>query len=172
MFEEFVGEKDDQTAIFKPHAAVQNSLTSRNKRQGKKTLSSGTVSHLVCGFMKKLKQNASGAGFGFLPPWQAEGSGSNVVFGNDGLLSARVRSLVAVFGKKVVLEMESSTYKSHADEWNAKASIGIGPFKFSANGGQSHFTEHTTGNRTTLTIEDTSTDPQIIGVNLSFPGLE
>ncbi|WP_047547504.1 hypothetical protein [Psychroserpens sp. Hel_I_66] len=123
------------------------------------------------GFMKKLAANADGSGFGFLPPWQAKGSGSNVVFGNNGILSARVRGLVVVFGKKVVLEMDSSTYQSAASSWNASTSVSIGPFTFSANAGSSSFTEHTTGNRTTLTIEDTSTDPQIIGVNLAFPGM-
>ncbi|MFT4535351.1 MAG: hypothetical protein ACI9P5_002717 [Saprospiraceae bacterium] len=124
------------------------------------------------GFMKKIAKNASGSGFGLLPPWQASGSGENVVFGNNGILSARVRNLVAVFGKEVSIEMDSSTYESHASSWASAASVGIGCFSFSANAGGSNFSAKTTGSRTTVTIKDTSTDPQIIGVNLAFPGTD
>jgi len=123
------------------------------------------------GFMAKLAQNTAGSGFSFLTPWTAQGSGSNTVFGSNGLLSCRVRSLLAVTGLSVSITMQSSTYKSVASQWKTAAGLRIGCFSFSGYGGANNFKENTTGNTTTVTINDTSTDPQIIGAVLAFPGL-
>jgi hypothetical protein len=123
------------------------------------------------GFMAKLARNTAGSGFSFLTPWQAQGSGSNTVFGENGLLSCRVRSLLAITGLSVSVTMQSSTYKSVASQWKTAAGLRIGCFTFKGYGGASNYKENTTGNTTTITINDTSTDPQIIGAVLAFPGL-
>ncbi|ADB40242.1 hypothetical protein [Spirosoma linguale] len=123
------------------------------------------------GFMTKLAKNEAGSGFSFTPPWQAKGNGSNTVFGENGLLSCRVRSLVAVTGLSVTITMSSSTYNSVASEWAAASSLNIGCFSFSGYAGGSNYSVSTTGNQTTITINDTSTDPQIIGAVLAFPGI-
>ncbi len=123
------------------------------------------------GFMAKLARNTDGSGFSFLPPWQAMGSGDKTVFGANGLLSCRVRSLVAVTGLSVSITMKSSTYSSVASSWQASAGLRIGCFSFSGYAGNSNFKATSTGNLTTVTINDTSTDPQIIGAVLAFPGL-
>lgn len=124
------------------------------------------------GFMSKLAKNTAGSGFSFLPPWQAQGAGTNTVFGANGLLSCRVRSLVAVTGLTVSITMKSSTYNSVASSWQAAAGLRIGCFSFNGYAGGSNFSATTTGNLTTVTIKDTSTDPQIIGAVLAFPGLD
>src|SRR5205085_9609959 len=123
------------------------------------------------GFMKKLATNLSGSGFSLLPPWQATGTGNNIVFGNNGVLSARVNSLVAVFGKTVEITMQSSTYNSIASQWQTAANLNVGCFSFSGSAGGSNFKAETAGNLTKLTIKDTSSDPQIIGVTLAYPGI-
>jgi hypothetical protein len=123
------------------------------------------------GFMGKLARNIDGSGFSLLPPWQAQGSGPNTVFGENGLLACRVRNLVAVTGLSVEVTMNSSTFNSVASNWKAAAGLRIGCFSFSGYAGSDKYKESTTGNMTTITIEDTSTDPQIIGAVLAFPGL-
>jgi hypothetical protein len=125
------------------------------------------------GFMSKLAKNTDdgSSGFQLLPPWKATGAGSNVVFGQNGLLNSRVRSLVAVMNKTVTITMSSGTYNSYASQWSTAASLSIGCFSFSGYAGGSNYHVSTTGNMTTITIKDTSTDPQIIGLQLAFPGV-
>jgi hypothetical protein len=123
------------------------------------------------GFMAKLAKGDGNSGFSLLPPWQAQGSGTNTVFGANGLLSCRVRSLVAVTGLSVSITMKSSTYQSVASEWKTAAGLRVGCFTFSGYAGGDNYKESTTGDTTTITINDTSTDPQIIGAVLAFPGL-
>lgn len=122
------------------------------------------------GFLKNLAQNKQGAGYQLASGWKATGGPPNAAFGKDGLVSAMVASLVLVSRPRVTITMSASTYQRNQQKIGACGGISIGPFSFGGSGGRETDFKRTTNGTTSYTFESTSTDPQIIGVSVGFPG--
>lgn len=124
------------------------------------------------GLMRQLAKNTDGSGAKLTPPWRPKGTGSNVAFGEDGLLPTRITGLVVVYKPSYTLTMSNNTYTKHETEIRAALDIGIGPFTFGGSGGHTNIDIDTTGDRTVMKNISTSDDPLIIGVTVGFPGID
>ncbi|MET0401119.1 MAG: hypothetical protein ABW123_01895 [Cystobacter sp.] len=123
------------------------------------------------GFLKNLAQNTSTGGYQLSDGWTATGSGDNTAFGMNGLVSTNVASLILVYKPKVTVTMSQQTYQRNYEKIQASGGISIGPFSFGGSGGtEKDFTVKTNGS-TSFTVESTSSDPQIIGAGVGFPGV-
>lgn len=116
-------------------------------------------------------QGTGGEGYTILSPWVANGE-KNSLFGKDGILKARVAELVVVYQPSFEIKMSSSTFKQNYQKFEAGGGLRIGPFHFGGSGGHESDYVHTTSDGTTFKGESTSEDPLIIGVLVSFPGVD
>ncbi len=127
------------------------------------------------GFMRQLAKGSGPDGTGWVinPPWVPKGGkGSSSLFGQYGLLSARVSGLLVAYQPSFSLTMSESTYQKNSKTITASTGLRIGPFHFGGSGGHTDTYTHETNNKDTFTGGSTSTDPLIIGVTLAFPGVD
>lgn len=127
------------------------------------------------GFMRQLAKGSGPDGTGWVinPPWVAKGAkGSSSLFGQYGLLSARVSGLLVAYQPSFSLTMSESTYQKNYQKIEAGGGLRIGPFHFGGHGGHESTYTHETNNKDTFTGGSTSTDPLIIGVTVAFPGVD
>jgi hypothetical protein len=122
------------------------------------------------GFMKDLA-TGGGQGYTIASPYRATG-GANALFGQGGLLSTRVSSLLVVYKPSFSITMSKSTYDKNVQKFNGSAGFRIGLFQFGGSGGNESTYTHSTSNGTTFTGESTSDYPLIIGVTVAFPGVD
>ncbi|NTX15964.1 hypothetical protein HUA76_34865 [Myxococcus sp. CA056] len=123
------------------------------------------------GFMADVARG-KGGGYEILNPWVAKGGeGSSSLFGQHGLLASRISGLVVAYQPRFSIEMSEATYERHYEKFEASLSLRIGPFSFGGSGGHESNYEHSTDGKTTFEGGSTSEDPIIIGVLVSFPGL-
>ena len=123
------------------------------------------------GFLSNLAKNNTAGGYQLSSGWTATGSGANVAFGPNGLLSTSVAALVLVFQPSVSVTLSQSAFQQVSKSWSGSAGLRVGPFTFGGSGGsQSQYTSSSSGG-TTLTATSTSTSPQIIGLSVGFPGV-
>lgn len=123
--------------------------------------------------MRNLAMGKLADGVSLVPPWAPKGGeGDSCVFGQYGLLEARLNGLVVVYQPRYEITMASSTYNLFHQKIEANAGVRIGPFTFGGSGGNEQTKVSTTGNRTTITSTSTSQDPLIIGVMVAFPGMD
>jgi hypothetical protein len=123
------------------------------------------------GFMSTIARN-SGAGYTITPPWVTRGGpDSKSLFGQYGLLPTRVSALVVAYQPSFSITMSQATYQQNVQKFNASAGLRIGPFTFGGQGGQESDYTHNIDGKTSFTGGSTSEDPIIIGVLVSFPGL-
>lgn len=127
----------------------------------------GIISNLA-----KATQGPDGQGWTITSPWVSKGGeGSSSLFGQYGVLSTMVSQLAVVYKPSFSITMSSSTFEKHTEQYEASAGLRIGPFSFGGHGGHSSEWTHSTSGGTTFTGGSTSTDPLIIGVMVSFPGM-
>jgi len=122
------------------------------------------------GFLKNLAQNQGAAGYSLASGWNVSGA-KPAAFGQDGLVSTMVASLVLVYKPSVTVKMSASAFKRNQQKITANAGLRIGPFSFGGQGGHESDYKLTTSGGTSFTAESTSPDPQIIGIAVGFPGI-
>jgi hypothetical protein len=122
------------------------------------------------GFMKDLA-TGGGQGYTIASPYHATG-GANALFGQGGLLSTRVSSLLVVYKPSFSITMSKSTYNKNVQKFNGSGGFRIGPFQFGGSGGHESTYTHSTSDGTTFTGKSTSDYPLIIGVTVAFPGVD
>ncbi len=124
------------------------------------------------GFMRNLALGSSGSGgWTIIPPWVASG-GKASLFGQNGLMPARVSGLVVAYQPSFSVKMSQSTFQQNQSQFEASAGFRIGGFSIGGEGGHSSSYQHNTSGGTTFTAESTSTDPVLIGVTVAFPGIK
>jgi len=121
--------------------------------------------------LAKAQTGASGQGYTLVAPWVAKGgAGSSSIFGENGIVAARVAELLVVYKPSFEISMSANTYQQNKQAFDASAGVRIGPFSFGGSGGHSSEFTHSTAKANTFTGGSTSENPQIIGVILAFPG--
>jgi hypothetical protein len=120
----------------------------------------------------KAGQGPTAQGFTITEPWQANGgAGSSSIFGQNGLVPARVAQLVVVYKPSFKITMANSTFSQFHEKFSASGGVRIGPFRFGGSGGsETNWTRSTSGG-TCFEGGSTSEDPQIIGIVPAFPGV-
>lgn len=122
------------------------------------------------GFMKELAKGG-GQGYTIASPYRPTGD-ANALFGQGGILSTRVSSLLVVYKPSFSITMSRSTYDKNVQKFNGSAGFRIGPFQFGGSGGHESTYTHSTSGGTTFTGKSTSESPLIIGVTVAFPGVD
>ncbi|NOK32786.1 hypothetical protein D7W79_33505 [Corallococcus exercitus] len=123
------------------------------------------------GFLSTIARN-KGGGYSLTAPWVSNGGpGSQSLFGQYGLLPTRVSALVVAYQPSFSITMSSATFNQYHEKFEASGGLRIGPFSFGGSGGHESNYIHTTQGGTTFTGGSTSEDPVIIGVLVSFPGI-
>lgn len=125
------------------------------------------------GFLRALAkgQQASGDGYVISQPWVANGP-KNSLFGPSGLLGTRINELLLVVRPKMTVKMSAATMKYTREVLAAGGGLCVGPFCFGGYGASTKQDFSMTTTNDTMTLESTSEDPVIIGVTVSFPGLD
>lgn len=118
------------------------------------------------GYLRKLGSDPNAFNTPFTPT-----GGSSPVFGEKGLLPARITQLVVGYQPSFEITMSQSTFDQHKDKFNASLGIRIGPFSFGGSGGHetNKWTKAASG--TTFKGASTATYPFIMGVTVANPGL-
>lgn len=92
-------------------------------------------------------------------------TGDAFMFGQGGVLPLVKTAMLVVFNPSITLTISSETYQSHSSEWSATGGISIGPFNIDGANGGSTVSEWTdNGTTASITINDTTGVPKILGV--------
>jgi hypothetical protein len=119
------------------------------------------------------EQGAAGTGYVIESGWsrKAEAAGQAGLFGQYGLLPTRVSGLVVVYKPSFSITANKSTFDRVKQKISASAGLRIGPFTFGGSGGSTSDFQHNTESDNTITGSSTSEEPLILGVTVTFPGL-